>query len=119
MGWLQPDPRWEDAGTQADDQPDRPDLPDLDAPAQRVEEPDWMASFFPQLACTACPCCDAASLPDRPSDGDACAVCGWVWDETAQADGTPSASNDHLCLQEAQMNFRTFGVITPWRSQTL
>lgn len=52
-----------------------------------------------------CPCC-GAEFPCPPQQGDPCPLCGWE---------TDAQTTDGLCLEEARMNFRAFGVCAPWQ----
>lgn len=105
--WLWDAPEPEDA-----EEPDPLDRPDLLPPADDADPWPVFDPFFgeePPL----CACCGAA-WPFVPQDGDACPVCGWALDERAQADaGRESACNRGLTLEQAQMNFRAFGISDP------
>ncbi len=89
----------------------RPDLLPFD-PDLRPETPDFDA-FFDMEEAAPCPCC-GAEYPMQPHEGDVCAVCGWEIDADAEQDETaPSEANHGLSLQEARLNFQTFGIIDP------
>lgn len=61
-----------------------------------------------------CPCC-GADIPQDPVDGYVCSVCMWEIDYDVQGQpDAPSKQNRGLSLNEAQMNFRAFGICDPW-----
>lgn len=58
-----------------------------------------------------CPCCGFHTLP-VPADGAVayiCPVCFWENDVFLTSGDEPSDENHGLTLNEARMNFRTFG----------
>ncbi len=57
-----------------------------------------------------CPCCGAEREDSPFISARICPVCGW--EDDPDADITePSAPNGGLTLDEAQLNFRVFGII--------
>lgn len=101
---------WQPQAPEDDDAPpdpwERPDLPDLDG----EQAPPWS----PEIPVEPCPCC-GADIPQNPSWGYICPTCLWEIDYDAQdASEEPSDQNHGLSLEEARMNFRTFGCSNPW-----
>ena len=88
----------------------RPDaVPEEDEPEPML--PDWL----PEPPTEPCLCC-GAEIPENPSWGYICPVCGWEVDYDVQDDpDKPSDQNHGLSLNEAQWNFRTFGTTAPWK----
>ena len=85
---------------------ERPDLPDLDE--------EQALPWSPVMPVEPCPCCGADS-PQNPSWGYICPSCLWEIAYDAQdAPEEPSDQNHGLSLEEARMNFRTFGCSSPW-----
>ena len=85
---------------------ERPDLPDLDE--------EQALPWSPEMPVEPCPCC-GADIPQNPSWGYICPTCLWEIDYDAQdAPEAPSDQNHGLSLEEARMNFRTFGCSSPW-----
>ena len=88
----------------------RPDAIDED----EKEENGFAADFLPEMPTEPCPCC-GADIPENPSWGYICPVCLWEIDYDVEDDpDAPSDQNNGLSLNEAQMNFRTFGIADPW-----
>ena len=84
--------------------------PDAVPEEDESEGLDWQ----PEMPTEPCPCC-GADIPEDPSWGYICPVCGWEIDYDTQDDpDAPSDQNHGLSLAEAQWNFRTFGVLEPW-----
>lgn len=74
------------------------------------EEPDFdPLTGFPL---TPCAVCGALTIPEG-SIAYGCPVCGWETDVFIEDEWQPSDQNHGLSLAQAQMNFRTFGVIDP------
>lgn len=74
------------------------------------EEPDFdPLTGFPL---TPCAVCGALTIPEG-SIAYGCPVCGWETDAFIEDEWQPSDQNHGLSLAQAQMNFRTFGVIDP------
>ena len=74
------------------------------------EEPDFdPLTGFPL---TPCAVCGALTIPEG-SIAYGCPVCGWETDAFIEDELQPSDQNHGLSLAQAQMNFRTFGVIDP------
>mgnify|MGYP002860331849 FL=1 len=74
------------------------------------EEPDFdPLTGFPL---TPCAVCGALTIPEG-SIAYGCPVCGWETDAFIEDEWQPSDLNHGLSLAQAQMNFRTFGVIDP------
>ena len=69
-----------------------------------------------------CPKCRQSHVPaaarifrENPSWGYICPVCMWEIDYDVEDDpDAPSDQNNGLSLNEAQMNFRAFGIADPW-----
>ena len=91
----------------------RPDAIDEDA-EEECDEIGLPADFLPEMPTEPCPCC-GADLPENPSWGYICPVCMWEIDyDVADDPDAPSDQNNGLSLNEAQMNFRAFGIADPW-----
>ena len=74
------------------------------------EEPDFdPLTGFPL---TPCAVCGALTIPEG-SIAYGCPVRGWETDAFIEDEWQPSDQNHGLSLAQAQMNFRTFGVIDP------
>lgn len=71
-----------------------------------------LAYDLPGSVTEPCPCCGAA-LPSPRWPGDICPQCRWEFDPFVAAPTEPSDLNHGLLLEEAQWNFRTFGVSDP------
>ena len=88
-----------------------PWVPEDDAPDLDEEQ---ALPWSPEMPVEPCPCC-GADIPQNPSWGYICPTCLWEIDYDAQdAPEEPSDQNHGLSLEEARMNFRTFGCSSPW-----
>lgn len=87
----------------------RPDA----APEDEEPEPDM--SWMPETPTEPCPCC-GAEIPENPSWGYICPICGWEIDYDVEGEpDKPSDQNHGLSLTEAQWNFHSFGTVAPWK----
>ena len=93
--------------------PDPLDRPDL-VPLEEEEPDDGSLLFDPMGGETEpCPCC-GADIPANPSWGYICPKCWWEMDDDVAGDPLRSSDLNHgLSLEEAQMNFRAFGISNP------
>ena len=101
------------AADDAEDDPSDPweDRPDLFVETAE-EDTDALLYAVPALPAEPCPCC-GADIPENPSPGYICPVCGWEIDPFAADAEAPSDQNHGLSLSEAQLNFRVFGICDP------
>lgn len=92
--------------------PDPYERPDFEAqwPEPDEEEPDF--DPLTGLPLTPCAVCGALTIPEG-SIAYGCPVCGWETDGFIEDEWEPSDQNHGLSLAQAQMNFRTFGMIDP------
>ncbi len=102
--WLMPPDDFEE-------EPDSYFRPDAAPEDEEPDDLDWQ----PEMPTEPCPCC-GADIPENPSWGYICPMCGWEidYDVEGQPD-QPSDQNAGLSLAEAQWNFRTFGTVAPWK----
>lgn len=79
------------------------------------EEPELDMSWMPETPTEPCPCC-GAEIPENPSWGYICPMCGWEIDYDVEGEpDKPSDQNHGLSLTEAQWNFHSFGTVAPWK----
>lgn len=108
--WLNPEVEEED---RTPEPYFRPDAIDEDAEEEN-NDTGFVSDFLPEMTTEPCPCC-GADIPENPSWGYICPVCMWEIDYDVEDDpDAPSDQNNGLSLNEAQMNFRTFGIADPW-----
>ena len=80
----------------------------------REDEPDGL-DWMPETPTEPCPCC-GAEIPENPSWGYICPMCGWEIDYDVEGEpDKPSDQNHGLSLTEAQWNFHSFGTVAPWK----
>ena len=105
---------WEHGETE-ESAPDPYDRPDFDASWPEEEE----APAYDALgqAYEPCPCCGAETIPENVFPGYICPVCLWEIDSFSQSDDEPSDQNHGLSLNQARLNFQTFGCSAPWLLQ--
>ena len=78
------------------------------------DEPDGL-DWMPETPTEPCPCC-GAEIPENPSWGYICPMCGWEIDYDVEGEpDKPSDQNHGLSLTEAQWNFHSFGTVAPWK----
>lgn len=78
------------------------------------DEPDGL-DWLPETPTEPCPCC-GAEIPENPSWGYICPMCGWEIDYDVEGEpDKPSDQNHGLSLTEAQWNFHSFGTVAPWK----
>lgn len=83
--------------------------------APEDEEPEPDMSWLPETPTEPCPCC-GAEIPENPSWGYICPMCGWEIDYDVEGEpDKPSDQNHGLSLTEAQWNFHSFGTVAPWK----
>ncbi|MEE0033962.1 MAG: CPCC family cysteine-rich protein [Agathobaculum butyriciproducens] len=78
------------------------------------DEPDSL-DWMPETPTEPCPCC-GAEIPENPSWGYICPMCGWEIDYDVEGEpDKPSDQNHGLSLTEARWNFHSFGTVAPWK----
>lgn len=78
------------------------------------DEPDGL-DWLPETPTEPCPCC-GAEIPENPSWGYICPMCGWEIDYDVEGEpDKPSDQNHGLSLTEVQWNFHSFGTVAPWK----
>ena len=78
------------------------------------DEPDGL-DWMPETPTEPCPCC-GAEIPENPSWGYICPMCGWEIDYDVEGEpDKPSDQNHGLSLTEARWNFHSFGTVAPWK----
>ena len=85
--------------------------PDAVSGEDEPDDLDWM----PETPTEPCPCC-GAEIPENPSWGYICPMCGWEIDYDVEGEpDKPSDQNHGLSLTEARWNFHSFGTVAPWK----
>ncbi|MCR5835690.1 MAG: glycosyltransferase [Lachnospiraceae bacterium] len=59
-----------------------------------------------------CPCCNCLTIDDYMHPiVEICEVCYWQYDEVAQEKPDEVIGPNHICLNEAILNYRKYGAI--------